>query len=145
MSPLLKTVPRPPSPPYSPASGIKRPPSAEGGDKNGHFYRPLATRFRHDGFDFDQILREGDFAIFGQSKAGRVMAYEVVHIRRHEGFAISGRQVEPAEFYPRSEDWGSYGWSLPTREAAFAKLNMIAGDCQRSPSPQASPRSRSHP
>ena len=66
------------------------------GVRDGHSYRPLATGFRHDGFDFDQILREGDFAIFAQSKTGRVMAYEVVHIRRHEGFAISGRYVEPA-------------------------------------------------
>jgi hypothetical protein len=115
------------APLYVRSQGNRTCASAEGGGKNGQSYRPLATQIRHAGFDFRQILRAGDFAVFEQSKTGRVMAYEVVHIRRHEGFAIAGRQVEPAEFYPRSEDWGTHGWTLPTREAALAKLKEVTG------------------
>ena len=43
--------------------------TAERGDKKGH-YRPIAKEFRHDGFTFRQIVREGDVAVYEQTWNG---------------------------------------------------------------------------
>ena len=98
--------------------------TAEARGKERHFYRLLPRRFRHDGFDYRQITREGEVAIYEQTWKGNQnsAAFEVIRIRRRRGFQIDGRFVEPAEVYPRSEVWGVDGWTLPDREAAFRKL-----------------------
>ena len=79
---------------------------AEGGTEKGRFYRPLPARFRHNGFDYRQIAREGDAAIYEQRWTGCAepsIVYEVIRIRRRDGFQIDDRFVEPAEVYPNSE------------------------------------------
>lgn len=99
--------------------------TAEAGSRKWHPYRPLPTQFRHDGFHYRQIAREGDAAIYEQTWAGCLhpsVRYEVVRIRRRDGFHIGGRFVEPAEVYPNSEAWGVDGFTLTDRDAAFAKL-----------------------
>ncbi len=101
---------------------------AEAGYKKGHFYRPLPTRFRLQVFDYRQIAREGDGAIYEQSWTGSDsfrVRYEVIRIRRRDGFMIHGRFVEPAEVYPNSEAWGVDAWTVRGRDAAFAKLREI--------------------
>ena len=73
-----------------------------------HFYKPLPIQFRHDGFTYRQIAREGNAAIYEQTWNGCTnpsVCYEVIRIRRREGFQIDGRFVEPAEVYPASELW----------------------------------------
>jgi hypothetical protein len=102
--------------------------TAEAGGKKGHFYKPLPTRFQRDGFDYRQIAREGDVAIYEQAWSGcsnPSVCYEVVRIRRREGFQIDGRFVEPAEVYPTSESWGVDGFTFTDKAAAFAKLREI--------------------
>jgi len=87
---------------------------AEGGTKKDRFYRPLPTRFRRNGFEYRQIAREGHAAIYEQTWNGTEnpsIAYEVIRIRRREGFQIGGRFVEPAEVYPASELWGANGFT----------------------------------
>jgi hypothetical protein len=89
-------------------------------------YKPIATEFRHDGFNYKQIAREGDYAIYEQSwKSSENVAYEVVRIRRHDGFMIAGKTVEPAEVYPRSDAWGTDGFTLHDKDAAFARLKSL--------------------
>jgi len=103
--------------------------TAEGGGRKRHSYKPLPTRFRHCGFDYRQIAREGNAAIYEQHWTGCAkpsVCYEVIRIRRREGFQIAGRFVEAAELYPRSEAWGTYGFTLTDRDAAFAKLSELA-------------------
>src|SRR5207248_11287089 len=102
--------------------------TAEAWTKKHDFYKPLATRFRHGGFDYRLIAREGDAAIYEQSWSGcsnPSVCYEVVRIRRHDGFQIGDRIVEPAEVYPNSEAWGVDAWTVPQKEAAFRKLREI--------------------
>ena len=102
--------------------------TAEALGKKGRFYKPLPTRFRHDGFDYRQIAREGDAAIYEQRWTGCAepsVCYEVIRIRRREGFEIGGRFVPPAEVYPRSEQWGELGWTVLDKESAFCKLREI--------------------
>ena len=90
----------------------------------------MATQFSRDGFNYRQIARERDAAIYEQTWSAcssPSACYEVIHIRRREGFHIDGRFVEPAEIYPHSDAWGVDGFTLTDRDAAFAKLREVAG------------------
>jgi hypothetical protein len=103
--------------------------TAEGWDKKRHFYKPLAKQFRRDGFIYRQIAREGDAAIYEQTWSGcsnPSVSYEVIRVRRRDGFEISGRFVEPAEVYPGSELWGADGFNFTDKDAAFARLQQLA-------------------
>jgi hypothetical protein len=100
----------------------------EGGCKKRHSYKPLPTQFRHGGFDYRQITRERNAAIYEQIWIGcrnPSLSYEVIRIRRREGFEIAGRFVEPAEVYPNSEAWGVDGWTMQDKDAAFRKLREV--------------------
>jgi hypothetical protein len=111
-----------------PQPGRKTRARAEAGGKEHRSYKPLPTRFRREGFSYRQIAREGDAAIYKQRWTGCAppsACYEVIRIRRREGFEINGRFVEPAEVYPRSEQWGELGWTVKDKEAAFHKLREI--------------------
>ena len=102
--------------------------SAQGKGKKGRFYKPLPKEFRRDGFTYRQIARETDAAIYEQRWNGcsdPSVCYEVVRIRRRDGFQIDGRLVEPAEVYPRSGAWGVDGFTLTDKDAAFAKLREL--------------------
>ena len=95
--------------------------------KKRHFYKPLQVRFRHNGFDYHQIAREGDVAIYEQTwPDSENVCYEVVRIRSREGFKIGDEFIEPAEVYPKSEAWGEDGFTLTDKNAAFAKLRELA-------------------
>jgi hypothetical protein len=108
---------------------IKTRAKGEGGSKKQPSYKRLPTRFLRDGFDYRQIARERDAAIYEQTWSGcsnpRV-CYEVIRIRRREGFEIDGRLVEPAELYPNSDSWGVDGFTLPDKDAGFAKLRKLS-------------------
>src|SRR6516165_11613180 len=108
--------------------GRKTSATAEGGSKKARFYKPLPKEFRRDGFNYRQIAREGDAAIYEQRWTGCAepsVCYEVIRIRRREGFEIGGRWVPPAEVYPNSEAWGVDGFTLSGKDAAFAKLREV--------------------
>jgi hypothetical protein len=111
---------------------IKTRATAEAWGKKRHSYESLPTRFRRDGFDYRQIVREGDAAIYEQTWnrcSDPSVCYEVILIRRREGFQIDGRLVEPAEVYPSSGAWGVDGFTLTDKDTAFAKLREVAGRC----------------
>ena len=102
--------------------------TAEAWSKKCHSCKPLPIRFRRDGFDFRQIAREGNAAIYEQAWSGcgePSVCYEVIRIRRREAFQIDGRLVEPAEVYPSSGAWGVDGFTLTDKDAAFAKLREV--------------------
>ena len=92
-------------------------------------YRSLEARFSHDGFDLRQIAREGDVAVYEQTfqkSAAPSVAYEVIRLRRREEFYVEDHLVEPAEVYPKADAWGTDGFTLTDRDAAFAKLREIS-------------------
>jgi hypothetical protein len=110
------------------SSALKTISTAEARGKKRHSYKPLPTRFRHDGFEYRQIAREGNAAIYEQTWSGcsePSVCYEVIRIKRREGFQIGGTFVEPAEVYPNSEAWGTDGFTLTDKDAAFAKMREI--------------------
>jgi len=103
--------------------------TADAGGKKRDFYKPLPIRFRKNGFNYRQITRDNNAAaIYEQTWNGcpnPSISYEVIHIRKREGFEIGDRFVEPAEVYPNSEAWGVDGFTLTDRDAAFAKLQEL--------------------
>ena len=103
--------------------------TGDAGSKKQRFYKPLPIEFSRDGFNYRQIAREGDAAIYEQTWSGcsnPSVCYEVVRIRRREGFQINGRFVESAEVYPRSDAWGVDGLTFTSKDAAFAKLTEVS-------------------
>jgi hypothetical protein len=98
---------------------------AEGRTKKGRFYRPLPTEFRRNGFDYRQIAREGDDALYEQRWTGcgePSPSYEVIRIRRRDGFQISEKFIEPYEVYPNSDTWGVNGFTFADRNKAWDKF-----------------------
>ena len=107
---------------------IKTRATAEAWGKKGHSCKPLPVRFRRGGFNYRQIARERDAAIYEQTWSGcsePSVCYEVIRIRRRDGFQIGGRFVEPAEVYPNSDAWGVDGFTLTDKDGAFAKLREL--------------------
>jgi hypothetical protein len=103
--------------------------TAEAGGKKRPFYKTLPKGFRRDGFTYRQIARNGSVAIYEQTWNGcpnPSVCYEVIRIRRRDGFQIGGRFVEAAEVYPNSEAWGVNGFTLTDKDAAYAKLRELA-------------------
>ena len=108
---------------------IKTRATAQAGSGKRHFYKPLPKEFRRDGFEYRQIAREGDGAIYEQRWTGCAepsVCYEIIRVKRREGFEIGGRWIPPAEVYPNSEAWGVDGFTLTDKDAAFAKLREIS-------------------
>jgi hypothetical protein len=102
--------------------------AAEAWGKKDRFYKPLPKEFRHDEFKYRQIARENNAAIYEQIWTGcpnPSVCYEVIRIRRREGFQIGARFVEPAEVYPNSEAWGVDGFTVTDKEAALHKLRHL--------------------
>ena len=94
--------------------------------RKGH-YKPIATEFKHGGFNYRQITREGDVAIYEQRwRDSENVCYEVVRIRRHEAKTFPGGESSPArEAYPTSAVWGLDGFTLIEKDKAFAKLRTL--------------------
>jgi hypothetical protein len=108
---------------------IKTHATAEAGGKEGHSYKSLPVEFRSGGFNYRQIAREGDAAIYEQTWSrcsNTSVCYEVIRIRRREGFQINGRFVERAETYPKTDPWGVDGFTFTDKDAPFAKLREVA-------------------
>jgi hypothetical protein len=112
-----------------PPSNWKTRGTPEARTKKGHFYKPLPKEFRREGFQYQQIACEVDAAIYEQRWTGCAepsVCYEVIRIRRREGFEIGGRFVGSAEVYPKGEAWGVHGFTVTDRDAAFEKLRELA-------------------
>lgn len=99
-------------------------------------YKPIGKEHLYDGFLHNEIYREGDIALFAKTalkNANRPQArqagFEVVIITRHDGYEIAGVAVEPAEMYPKGEQWGTKGWTFDTfPRAKQAYDRLLAGE-----------------
>jgi hypothetical protein len=89
--------------------------------RNGHHYKQVA---RVEGGNSGT----GDLAIYEQWTKGetpKIVAWEVIRVRRHEGGEIMGNKIPPGESYPGSEDWGRHGWTLTSLDAAWGKIRFL--------------------
>jgi hypothetical protein len=105
---------------------VKTRPVEDCSARKGH-YKPIATFFKHGGFNYRQIAREGDVAIYEQRWLdSENVCYEVVRIRQHEATTFPSGESSPArEAYPTSATWGVDGFTLTDKDTAYAKLRAL--------------------
>jgi hypothetical protein len=103
--------------------------TVEGTSEKAAFYKGLRKEFCRNGFRYRQIAREGDVIMYEQRWAGceePSVCYEVVRIRRRDGFQIGERLIEPYEVYPKSESWGVDGFTVAEHNKAWDKFLEIS-------------------
>jgi hypothetical protein len=90
-------------------------------------YKPLRMSFRSKGFDYRQTERIGDVAMFEQTKPGLSRTwFEVVMVRRHDGYTIGDAKVEPSETMPSASQWGKFGWTYRDLKEARSRFDELA-------------------
>lgn len=90
-------------------------------------YRPLKTTFRSKGFDYRQIERRGDVAMFAQTKPGLLRTwYEVVLVQRHDAYEKGDVKIEAAETMPSTSQWGRLGWTYRDEKLARVRFHELA-------------------
>ena len=90
-------------------------------------YRPLKTAFRSKGFDYRQIERRGDVAMFAQTKPGLLHTwYEVVLVQRHDAYEKGDVKIEAAETMPSTSQWGRLGWTFRDAKKAKNRFDELA-------------------
>ena len=89
-------------------------------------YKPLKTSFRSKGFDYRQLGRTGDVALFEQTKPElSEPRYEVVVVQRHEAYELGGRTIEAAETMPSTSSWGRFGWTYRDPKEAQKRFDEL--------------------
>lgn len=85
--------------------------------------KPVEKSFNKAGYTFSEVYREGNLAIYSQTKRGEEtpIAWEVVRIKVRDPKAFL-EETEPVEVYPPNERWGLDGWTLFSLASAHAKL-----------------------
>ncbi len=89
-------------------------------------HKPIPAQFNKKGFTYTQLKREGNRAIFQQTREGSSLNnYEVVKIGRHNGYIMGGVTIEPAETYPGSSLWGITGWTCTSIDQALQRYEAM--------------------
>ncbi len=107
--------------------------------------KPLPDQYKLNKWHYKVLKRDGDVVLVSQSRVENLpasspaAAYEVFIVRKHEArdFVAGGNAVtlEAKEAPPTNEQWGTFGWTFTTKEAAeagFAKI--VARQAARKPS-----------
>ncbi|PNC89839.1 hypothetical protein [Akkermansia muciniphila] len=86
--------------------------------------RTIPKEFNKHGYRYTLVSRIGEIAIYSQEK-GTHRNFEVMVIRKHKyDNDFTGRKAGD-EYLPSPEEWGTYGWTLTTYEAAVQKAKTI--------------------
>ena len=89
-------------------------------------HKPIPETFTKKGFVYKQIKRQGDVAIFEQTRKDSTNSrYEVVKIGRHNGYTMGGSYIEPSETYPGSSLWGIMGWTCTDLDTANSRFDSL--------------------
>jgi hypothetical protein len=81
-------------------------------------FKPLALTFNREGFVYQQIWRQKDVAVYQYGPRGR---FELVIIRiEPEDVLPDGKVLPRREAYPRTSQWGQYGWTLGPKDHQLA-------------------------
>src|SRR4030088_1414504 len=82
----------------------------------------VSIKFGDSGFAPSQLKRAGDAAIYKQTKRKQSAAYEVVVLRPYEAWTSFEKDFPAGEYYPKSEEWGSHGFTFRALEDAERKF-----------------------
>jgi hypothetical protein len=101
----------------------------------------LPRKFTKHRYQFEQLCRTENTAIYLQHINGREKSFEVIIIRVADRKPVkSGGKVEwadcqPYECYPSSDTWGSCGFTYSTEEDARAKYDLLNDPAFQLPAP----------
>lgn len=84
----------------------------------------LEKQFKSRTFNFRQICREGDLAIYEKSK-GNYLGYETIRIHSHTGYFMAGVLIPAAETFPGNESWGRDGFTAQSLDDARKYLQKM--------------------
>lgn len=97
--------------------------------------KQLPEKYSKYGYNFKLLKRNDKVAIYSQSthpdlpEDGKACDYEVIVIQRQKANTFKRGDteiaVEAREMVPSTEEWGTKGWTLATKEAAYAKFDEI--------------------
>jgi len=87
--------------------------------------KEINTVLKKDGFDLKQIARQRNWAVYEQSKAGKVTSYELIQIKISKATEIYGRSYPDREVYPSNEDWGLLGFTISDKDEALKRLAAL--------------------
>jgi hypothetical protein len=87
--------------------------------------KELDITFKKDGFLLKQIARKKDWAVYEQTKGGKVASYELIHILIAPAAKIYGREYPERESYPGNEMWGLEAFTIKDKETAIERLNNL--------------------
>jgi hypothetical protein len=91
----------------------------------------LEMPFNREGFRHELVERSGNVVLVRRSKPGLPTHFEVAIIRFGKPHPLSGLpDSDRVERYPRTEQWGAFGWTYQTQEQArirFEASKLRAG------------------
>jgi len=87
----------------------------------------LAYRMKKGGFDYEQIIRSKNIALYAQYSGGTKIAHELFIIpKREKTMDIYGKDYAPSELMPSNEMFGTSAWSITKDQlqalSSFRKL-----------------------
>lgn len=88
-------------------------------------HKPLKEKFYSKGFNFVQVKRDANKAIYKKFASKKNYSYEVIKINRHNGYTLQGTYIEPAETYPGDNQWGMQGFTYKDLESAENHYNRL--------------------
>ena len=92
-----------------------------------HGVKLLPTTFKSGGFQFRQLDRAGQVALFEKRKRpGGAPSFEVVKIRQLPARKVFGVNYPPSEAMPATESWGTSGWTYCDVDGAREKFRALA-------------------
>jgi len=85
--------------------------------------KTLETEFKSHGFNYKQVKRDGDVAIFLKTKLDhRTESYEVVRVKKYPTYTINGVEILEHESLPGDESWGNDGFTYTSLDRAKEKF-----------------------
>ena len=101
----------------------------------------LPDKFTRNRYQFEQLCRTENTAIYVQHINGRQKAFEVIVIgvanRRvvKTNGRVTWKTSDPYECYPSSKAWGTYGWTYTNQADARAKYDLLNDPAFKIPAP----------
>jgi len=86
----------------------------------------IQPSFTERGFNFTLVERKGQIALYHRCKPGGSGHWELVRLRVAAPTVIYGREYPEREVYPRSEAWGTDGFTFVSLELAKARFAEMA-------------------
>lgn len=88
---------------------------------------PISTTYRKNGYNFSQVSRTGDVAVYAQvdPDSGKAVAYEVFIVQKRKEFTIAGNTIPAKEGCPSNEQWGAEGYTVHTIPQATVKEAIL--------------------